>query len=117
RNPSQKSQVIGHAASATPEEAVAAIAAARAAFPAWSTLETQYRAEYLELVAAEMRRRKFTLSAWMVYECGKPWVEADADVAEAIDFCLYYAAEMRRLAVPRQVDLPGEENSLAYRPR
>src|SRR3990172_2648232 len=30
---------------------------------------------------------------------------------------MYYAAEMRRLAVPRQCDVPGEENSYAYRPR
>jgi RHH-type proline utilization regulon transcriptional repressor/proline dehydrogenase/delta 1-pyrroline-5-carboxylate dehydrogenase len=117
RNPSQKLQIVGHAASATPEEAVLAINAARTAFPAWSKMETQYRAEYLELTAAEMRRRKFTLAAWMVYECGKPWAEADADVAEAIDFCLYYANEMRRLSVPRQVDVPGEENTLSYRPR
>lgn len=117
RNPSNKSQIVGHAASATPDEAVQAIAAARAAFPEWSRMETQYRAEYMELTAAELRRRKFTLAAWMVYECGKPWAEADADVAEAIDFCLYYAAEMRRLSVPRQVDLPGEENTLSHRPR
>ncbi len=117
RNPSQRNQVIGHVYAATPEEAVQAIAAARQAFPAWSRMETQYRAEYLELAAAEMRNRKFELSAWMVYECGKPWAEADGDVAEAIDFCMYYAAEMRRLSVPRHVDLPGEENTLSYRPR
>ncbi len=117
RNPSQKNQVIGHVYAATPEEAVQAIAAAKQAFPAWSRMETQYRAEYLELAAAEMRRRKFELASWMVYECGKPWAEADGDVAEAIDFCMYYAGEMRRLAVPRQVDLPGEENTLSYRPR
>ena len=117
RNPSLKNQVIGHVYAATPEEAVQAIAAAKQAFPAWSRMETQYRAEYLELAAAEMRRRKFELASWMVYECGKPWAEADADVAEAIDFCMYYAGEMRRLAVPRQVDLPGEENTLSYRPR
>lgn len=117
RNPSQHSQIVGQVYSATPEEAVQAIAAAKQAFPNWARMETQYRAEYLELAAAEMRRRKFELSAWMVYECGKPWIEADADVAEAIDFCLYYAGEMRRLAVPRQIDLPGEENTLSYRPR
>ena len=117
RNPSQRNQIVGHVYAATPEEAVQAIAAAKQAFPAWSRMETQYRAEYLELAAAEMRNRKFELSAWMVYECGKPWAEADADVAEAIDFCMYYAGEMRRLSVPRQVDLPGEENTLSYRPR
>ncbi len=116
-NPSQRGQVVGHVYAATPEEAVQAIAAARQAFPEWSRTETQYRAEYLELAADEMRRRKFELSAWMVYEGGKPWAEADADVAEAIDFCRYYADEMRRLSVPRQLDLPGEENTLSYRAR
>ncbi len=39
--------------------------------------------------------RRFELAAWEVHECGKPWAEADADVAEAIDFCVYYAAEIR----------------------
>ena len=40
--------------------------------------------------------------AWEVYECGKPWREADGDVAEAIDFCEFYAREMIRLAEPRR---------------
>ena len=117
RNPSHKSQVVGTIASATADEAVDAIEAARRAFPRWARTEPHYRAEYLELVASEMRSRRFELAAWEVYECGKPWAEADADIAEAIDFCMYYAAEMRRLSVPRQVDMPGEENSYFYRPR
>ena len=45
-----------------------------------------------------MRRRRFELAAWEVYECGKPWREADADVGEAIDFCEYYAAGAIALA-------------------
>ena len=49
---------------------------------------------------AAIRERRFELAAWIVYESGKPWREADADVAEAIDFCEYYAAEMLRLADP-----------------
>jgi RHH-type proline utilization regulon transcriptional repressor/proline dehydrogenase/delta 1-pyrroline-5-carboxylate dehydrogenase len=53
----------------------------------------------------------------MVYECGKTWTEADGDVAEAIDFCMYYAQQMRLLAVPVQCDYPGEENSYFYQPR
>src|SRR5205807_1494063 len=59
RNPSHRNQVIGYVASATADDAADSIAAARAAFPAWSRLETQYRAEYIELVAAEMRQRRF----------------------------------------------------------
>lgn len=117
RNPSQHDQIVGRVASATPDDAVEAVAAAKRAFPEWMGVEPGYRAEYLELVAAEMRNRRFELAAWMVYECGKPWAEADGDVAEAIDFCMYYAQQMRDLAVPRQCDVPGEENTYWYRPR
>ena len=64
-----------------------------------------------------MRRRRFELAAWQVYECGKPWREADADVAESIDYCEFYAQEMLRLATPRRRDAPGEENVYFYEPR
>ena len=64
-----------------------------------------------------MRRRRFELAAWEVYECGKPWREADADVAEAIDYCDYYGREMLRLARPQHCDVPGEENAYFYEPR
>ena len=117
RNPSRRRQIVGKSASATTEHVAAALAAARKAFRKWSRTETQFRAEYIELAGAKMRERRLELAAWQVFECGKPWAEADADVAEAIDFCLYYAAHMRRLAVPRQCDLPGEENSYFYRSR
>lgn len=117
RNPSNKKEIVGKVSSAGKSEALQAIEAARSAFREWSTTEVNYRAEYLELIAAELRRRKFELAAWEVLECGKPWLEADADVAEAIDFCMYYAHEMRRLDHPRQVHLPGEENDYFYQPR
>ncbi len=57
---------------------------------------------------------RFELAAWEVYECGKPWREADADVAEAIDFCEFYAREMIRLAEPRRRDVPGETNAIEH---
>ena len=117
RNPSHKEQVVGRIASATADDVEAAIDAAKRAFPAWSKTEVQYRAEYLELMAREMRDRRYELAAWQVYECGKPWAEADADVCEAIDFCIYYAQQMRQLDDPLRVDLPGEENRYFYRPR
>src|SRR5262249_36873308 len=60
---------------------------------------------------------RFEVGAWEVYECGKQWREADADIAEAIDFCNYYAHEMLRLADPKHWDLPGEENEYFYEPR
>ncbi|MCA9034454.1 MAG: L-glutamate gamma-semialdehyde dehydrogenase, partial [Planctomycetaceae bacterium] len=117
RNPSKTSEILGRVASASPEQAIDAIDAARRAWPQWAATDVETRAEYLELIAAEMRERRFELCAWIILECGKPWAEADADVAEAIDFCMYYALEMRRLSVPRQCDFMGEENSYTYRSR
>ena len=116
-NPSNTSEIVGHSSLATPDHVTDAVDAARRAFPGWMRTDASYRAEYLELVAAELRMRRFELAAWIIFETGKPWKEADADVAEAIDFCMYYALQMRRLADPRQVNLPGEENSHFYRPR
>lgn len=116
-NPSKKSQVVGRIASATADDVVLAIDTARRAQAAWAKTEVQYRAEYLELMAKEMRERRYELAAWQVYECGKPWAEADADVCEAIDFCVYYSQQMRYLDAPLRTDLPGEENSYFYRAR
>jgi RHH-type proline utilization regulon transcriptional repressor/proline dehydrogenase/delta 1-pyrroline-5-carboxylate dehydrogenase len=116
-NPSHCREVVGRCAKATVQHAQEAIAAAWGAFPAWRDTDAATRADYLFRAAAVMRRRRFELNAWEVHECGKPWREADADVAEAIDFCEYYAREMLRLAAPRHVDLPGEENESIYEPR
>ena len=117
RNPSSKDQVVGRIACATHDDTEAAIEAARRAFTNWSRTDMKYRAEYLELIASELRTRRYEMAAWQVYECGKPWAEADADVCEAIDFCRYYAQQMLRLNEPQHVDLPGEENRYFYRPR
>jgi RHH-type transcriptional regulator, proline utilization regulon repressor / proline dehydrogenase / delta 1-pyrroline-5-carboxylate dehydrogenase len=117
RNPSHKSQVVGNAASASADHAVQAVEAARRAWSQWRKVPETHRAEYLELMAAEMSNRRFELAAWMVHECGKPWQDADADVAEAIDFCRYYAASIRELSAVLECNYPGEENSFFYRPR
>src|SRR5206468_896397 len=99
------------------EHALTAIAAAAKAFPAWRDTDPNVRADYLVHAAAVMRRRRFELAAWEVVECAKAWREADADVTEAIDFCEYYAQQMRRLAMPQAVNLPGEDNANFYEPR
>jgi RHH-type transcriptional regulator, proline utilization regulon repressor / proline dehydrogenase / delta 1-pyrroline-5-carboxylate dehydrogenase len=116
-NPSRVTEVVGRCGRATAGQAQNALAAAAAAFPRWRDTDPIERAEYLFKAAAAMRKRRWELSAWEVYECGKPWREADADVAEAIDFCDYYARQMEELARPRQVHLPGEENDNIYEPR
>jgi 1-pyrroline-5-carboxylate dehydrogenase len=116
-NPSQSDQVVGLAAKGELADAEAAVAAAKGAFPGWSEVPAEARASILLKSAAIMRRRKFELSAWLCYEVGKPWAEADGDTAEAIDFVEYYAREMLRLAGPQRLTpLDGEENRLVYRP-
>src|SRR5262249_6329359 len=110
-NPSRCRQVVGRFGRATAQQAEQALAAARAAFPDWRDPPAEQRAEYLFRAAEVLRRRRFELMAWEVYECGKQWREADGDVAEAIDYCRYYAHEMLRLARPLHRDVPGEENA------
>ncbi len=117
RNPSKTSEIIGRVASATVDQATDAIEAARRAFGMWAATPVETRAEYLELIAAEIRERRFELTAWVIFETGKPWAEADADVAEGIDFCMYYAQEMKRLGAAQKCDFLGEDNSYSYRPR
>jgi RHH-type proline utilization regulon transcriptional repressor/proline dehydrogenase/delta 1-pyrroline-5-carboxylate dehydrogenase len=116
-NPSQSSRVVGQTALAGVKEAENAIAAARSAFPAWRNTPARDRARTLVNAASIMRSRRFELAAWEIYECGKPWAEADADVAEAIDFCEFYAREMIRLAEPRRRDVAGETNFTEHIPR
>ncbi len=116
-NPSHKVRVLGQVAQASAEDAQAAVAAAKRALPGWWGLGAARRAEYLRRAAERMRERRFELAAWEVLECAKPWREADADVAEAIDFCEYYAAGAVALAQPHGVDVPGEENRFETIPR
>jgi len=117
RDPSELGRTVARVCAASPADARRAIAAARAAQPAWQAAGVRRRADVLRAAAAIMRARRFDLAATQVVEVGKPWREADADVAEAIDFCEYYAAEAERLFAPRRVDVPGEENATAHLPR
>lgn len=117
RNPSHRNQIVGTVGAASPDDAQDAIDAAGKAFKSWSKVAVEYRAEYLNLLANAIRERRFELAAWQVHECGKTWLEADADVAEAIDFCVYYAQQAIELLAPREVNVAGEENTYYYRPR
>ncbi len=117
RDPSRTERLVGIVPKATPEDARQALRAAVEAAPGWGATPAAERAGVLVRVAALMRTRRLELAAWEVYECGKTWHEADADVAEAIDFCEFYAREMIRLATPEHRDVPGETNAHEYLPR
>ena len=81
-------------------------------------LLAQVRGPRRGAAAAIMRTRRDELAAWEILECGKPWREADADLAEAIDFLEFYGADWRRIASPRRLGQePGELNLRLYSPR
>ena len=104
-NPSYRSRVVGTTAAATAEHADQAVAAAKEAFAEWNALGVGARADYLRRAAEVLRRRRFELAAWEVFECGKGWRESDADICEAIDFCEFYAREAMLLeGVPARRD-------------
>jgi RHH-type proline utilization regulon transcriptional repressor/proline dehydrogenase/delta 1-pyrroline-5-carboxylate dehydrogenase len=84
----------------------------------WVSTSAAERAIVLRSAAADLRRRRYELAALVLRECGKPWADADADVCEAIDFLEYYAAAAVALDERAPLlQLPGETNSLRYRPR
>ncbi|MBM3890034.1 MAG: aldehyde dehydrogenase family protein, partial [Verrucomicrobia bacterium] len=117
-NPADQREIIGHAARATVADAEGALDAARAAQPAWARTAVEERAALLERLAGLMRRDKAALTALEVLEAGKNWTEADADVAEAIDYANFYAAEMRALGRPqRTMAVAGETNLQHWWPR
>ena len=114
-DPSAPERVVALAAIATAEEADAAVAAARAAFPAWAATPAAERAAALLRAAAWMRERRAELAALAVRECAKPWPDADADVCEAIDFLEFYARGAIDLAAGAPLlQVPGERNELRY---
>ncbi len=116
-NPSEQTQVLGVFQKATPDLATKAIEVADTAFEQWSRKLPSERAEYVFRAAEVMKRRRLELGATMVLEEGKNWVEADADVCEAIDFLEFYAREALRYAEPQPLTpIPGEQNSYSYIP-
>ena len=96
-NPSNFKEVVGTISQASIAETDLAIASALSAFETWKYTDAKVRADVLFKSAAILRRRKFEFSALMTKEAGKPWPEADADVAEAIDFLEYYGIQMLSL--------------------
>jgi len=116
-DPGDNGQVVGIFPKAGTELADRAIRAADATFESWSRTPAKRRAELAIKTARIMREGKFRYAAWMCYEAGKTWAEADADVAEAIDFAEYYAREILRLDTPPSLTpITGEKNYLRYVP-
>ena len=116
-NPANKTEVVGRFQKATAELARHSVENAYETFATWRNTPPEQRADLLFRVATLLRQRKHEMSAWMIYEVGKTWAEADGDTAEAIDFCEFYGREMLRYAGPQPITrIEGEDNRLEYIP-
>jgi len=118
-SPAHPDLVVGQFPQADQTTAVAALEAADRAFGSWSRVPADERARYLFAAAARLRQRRMELAAWMVYEVGKSWGEADGEVAECIDLMEYYGRQMLLLDGPqneRLGRLPNEDTEFFYIP-
>jgi RHH-type transcriptional regulator, proline utilization regulon repressor / proline dehydrogenase / delta 1-pyrroline-5-carboxylate dehydrogenase len=117
-NPASPGEVVGHVCQAGVGEIQKAVDAARTTFPEWRGRSPEQRANLLLAAAEVARKRIHELAAWQILEVGKQWDQAQADVAEAIDFLEYYAREIVRLGTPRRMGrAPGEMNLAFYQPK
>ncbi len=94
RTPVNTDIILGHYQKASAREAQEAIAAARAAFPAWSALPWKRRVAMMRKVSAMINRRLFELSAWLSLDVGKSRAEALGDVKETADLIDYYCDQV-----------------------
>ena len=88
--------VLGYFQQGTAQDAKDAVAAAKAAFPAWSGLPWKKRVAYMRKVANQIDKRLFELAAWVSYEVGKSRAEALGDVKETADLINYYCDAMEQ---------------------
>ncbi len=116
-NPANKEQVVGTVSKATKEHVDEAMKGALEAFETWKKFSPEARANVLFKAANIARKRKHEISAWLVYDAGKPWDQADGDTAEGIDFLEYYGRQMLELAKGKKVnDRAHEHNHYFYQP-
>ncbi len=117
-DPGRPERVVARGPVASEDDAQAAVMEADRGLAQWRATRPEHRAQALIDAAEWMRRRRLELTALEVRECAKPWLEADADVCEAIDFLEYYALAGIELGRGRELlQVPGERNELAYAPR
>ena len=118
QNPSAHGQVVAEIEIAGTALADQAAVSARKAWDQWRFVKPEERASYLDRLADLIEKDRFDLAGLEVLEAGKTWAEADGDITEAIDFCRYYAREMRRLGSPsRTGHAPGELSLYHYQGR
>jgi 1-pyrroline-5-carboxylate dehydrogenase len=113
-NPANPGDIVGTTAAASVAHVDAAMDAAWDAYPGWSRRTAAERAGLVHRVGDLIAERKFQFASWQTYEAGKNWAEAEADVAEAIDFCRYYAHQALTLSEPVAVHAYPEESNESW---
>ena len=97
-NPSDTKDIVGEAVRGTRAQAEAAIAAAKAAFPAWSRSTPQARYDILKKASDEILARKDELGRLLSREEGKTLPEGVGEVARAGQIFAFFAGECLRMA-------------------
>jgi aldehyde dehydrogenase (NAD+) len=116
-NPSDTADIVGEYTQADTAQTLAAIAAARAAFPAWSTGPIQARADMLERIGSELLARKEELGELLSREEGKTLPEGIAEVARASQIFRFFAGEILRQAGERLPSVrPGVDVEITREP-
>jgi 1-pyrroline-5-carboxylate dehydrogenase len=119
RSPIDTRILVGRFRSATREQTQDAIAAARAAFPAWSRRPWEDRVQIVRSISRRIRERRADLSALVGYETGKSRLECVGEVEEAADFFDYYCDRMEETdGFESLMGMPGspEESRSVLRP-
>uniref|UniRef100_A0A7V4E3R0 L-glutamate gamma-semialdehyde dehydrogenase n=1 Tax=candidate division WOR-3 bacterium TaxID=2052148 RepID=A0A7V4E3R0_UNCW3 len=116
-NPAHPDEILGFFSKAEKEDIDKAIESGLKVFEKFSSLPKEERASILLRAANIMRRKRLELAATIILEVGKNWLEADADVCEAIDFLEFYAREILRYQGEQELTpFLGEFNELRYLP-
>lgn len=110
-NPANPEQVVGFHRKACKKPVKTVMQAALTAYESWRKTSEKERASPLLRAAEIIRNRKFESCAWLIYEVGKNWAEADAEVGETLDCLEFHAREAVRpslatMPIPYSSDAP-----------
>ena len=98
RNPARRDDVIGEVQDAVRADLEAALAAAQGHTSQWSSTAAADRARLLDRAAGMLEAHRAELMWLAVHEAGKTLANALGEVREAVDFCRYYAGQLRERA-------------------
>ena len=117
-NPGNLDEIVGYVSKADTKIVDRAMQVAWETFETWKRVPPEERAQYLFKAADVLRRRRNEFSAWLIYEAGKNYTEADAEVAEAIDFMEYYGRSIIQISQDDHglIRISDEDNHMTYIP-